>query len=189
MRKTTETCFRDPFLGVVVVRRSARARRIILRINAAREVVLTIPYRASLDDGLRFLQSRRDWVLAAKERVPAPAPHRSPEEVAALRKEAAAWLPVRLAELASRYGFVYKQVRLKYNRSNWGSCSVRGNINLNICLMAVPEPLRDYVILHELCHLNYLDHGAAFHALLESVCPGHLRLQKELRAYAGLLAK
>ena len=189
MRKTTETRFRDPFLGIVVVRRSPRARRIIIRINSALEAVLTIPYRASLDDGLRFLQSRRDWVLAAKERVPAPAPRRSPEEVGALRQEAAAWLPARLAELASRYGFVYKQLRLKYNRSNWGSCSARGNINLNICLMAVPEHLRDYVILHELCHLRHLDHGAGFHALLESCCPDHLRLQKELKAYAGLLAK
>jgi len=188
MRKTTETRFQDPVLGVVAVRRSSRARRIILRINPAREVVLTLPLRASLDDGLRFLQSRRDWILAAKQRVPERVAL-PPEEVARLRKEAADWLPARLEALAARHGFHYKQLRLKYNHSNWGSCSARGNINLNICLMAVPESLRDYVLLHELCHLQYLNHGAAFHALLESCCPDHLRLQKELRAYAGLLAK
>ena len=110
----------------------------------------------------------------------------SPEvaaEVEALRKEAKAVLPGRLAYLASQYGFTYNQVRIKHNSSNWGSCSELGNINLNLNLMRLPEHLRDYVMLHELCHLKYLNHGPEFHALLESVCPDHKSLQKELKSY------
>ncbi len=104
-------------------------------------------------------------------------------EVAELRKAARDYLPGRLAELASEHGFSYNSVRIKHNVSNWGSCSAKGNINLNLNLMRLPEELRDYVMLHELCHLKQLNHGPEFHALLESVCPGHRELQKQLRNY------
>ena len=104
-------------------------------------------------------------------------------ETAALRAEAKQVLPARLRELADRYGFQYNSVRIKHTVSNWGSCSSKGNINLNLNLMRLPEDLRDYIMLHELCHLRYLNHGPEFHALLESLCPEHRSLQKRLRAY------
>ena len=104
-------------------------------------------------------------------------------EVAELRKQAKEYLPGRLAELAALYGFSYNQIRIKHNVSNWGSCSSKGNINLNLNLMRLPSELRDYVMLHELCHLKYLNHGPEFHALLESVCPNHRALRLKLRDY------
>ena len=104
-------------------------------------------------------------------------------EVAELRKQAKAFLPGRLAELAAQHGFSYNQVRIKHNVSNWGSCSVKKNINLNLNLMRLPAELRDYVMLHELCHLKYMNHGKEFHALLESVCPNHKELRTKLRDF------
>ena len=104
-------------------------------------------------------------------------------EVAELRKQAKAYLPGRLAELAAQHGFSYNQVRIKHNVSNWGSCSVKKNINLNLNLMRLPAELQDYVMLHELCHLKYMNHGKEFHALLESVCPNHKELRRQLRDY------
>ena len=104
-------------------------------------------------------------------------------EVERLRAEAKAALPPRLAQLAALHGFTYNKVRIKHNSSNWGSCSELGNINLNLNLMRLPEHLRDFVMLHELCHLRYLDHGPEFHALLESLCPGHRALNREPRSY------
>lgn len=92
-------------------------------------------------------------------------------------------LPKRLRELAERYSFEYNSVRIKHNSSNWGSCSRKGNINLNLNLVRIPDELRDYVLLHELCHLRHPDHSPAFHALLESLCPGHLAMQRALRGY------
>ena len=88
----------------------------------------------------------------------------------ALRREARRYLPERLASIAARYGFVYGRLAIKNNRSNWGSCSTKDNINLNLRLMQVPEHLRDYVMLHELCHLRHHDHGPGFHRLLEDLC-------------------
>ena len=104
-------------------------------------------------------------------------------EVERLRIQAKAALPPRLAELAALHGFTYNTVRIKHNVSNWGSCSELGNINLNLNLMRVPEHLRDYVMLHELCHLRYMNHGTEFHALLEEVCPDHRALARELKGY------
>ena len=104
-------------------------------------------------------------------------------EVVELRKQAKAYLPGRLAELAAQHGFSYNQVRIKHNVSNWGSCSVKKNINLNLNLMRLPAELQDYVMLHELCHLKYMNHGKEFHALLESVCPNHKELRRQLRDY------
>ena len=104
-------------------------------------------------------------------------------EVVELRKQAKAYLPGRLAELAAQHGFSYNQVRIKHNVSNWGSCSVKKNINLNLNLMRLPAELQDYVMLHELCHLKYMNHGKEFHALLESVCPNHKELRTKLRDF------
>ena len=107
----------------------------------------------------------------------------SGEAVEQLRRQAKTALPPRLAELAALHGFHYKKVFIKNNVSNWGSCSSLGNINLNLRLVTLPKDLQDYVMLHELCHLKYLNHGPQFHKLLESVCPGHKELKKQLNTY------
>ena len=104
-------------------------------------------------------------------------------EVERLRALAKEELPPRLARLAAIHGFRYNKVFIKNNASNWGSCSSLGNINLNLRLVKLPQELQDYVMLHELCHLKYMNHGPKFHALLESVCPGHRLLARELRQY------
>lgn len=92
-----------------------------------------------------------------------------------LRDEAKTLLPRKLAFFARRYGFAYNNVAIKHNSTNWGSCSTRGNINLNLNLVRLPEPVCDYVVLHELCHLRHPDHGADFHALLERLCADNMK--------------
>ena len=94
---------------------------------------------------------------------------------ALIRREAKLYLPGRLSELADKYRFRYNKVFLKNNRSNWGSCSAKGNINLNINLMRLPSELCDHIILHELCHLKHRNHGAEFHELLDKLCDGKER--------------
>lgn len=104
-------------------------------------------------------------------------------EIERLRAQAKEELPPRLAQLAAIHGFRYNKVFIKNNVSNWGSCSSLKNINLNLRLVTLPKELQDYVMLHELCHLKYLNHGKDFHALLESVCPGHRDLACRMKEY------
>lgn len=95
--------------------------------------------------------------------------------VEVLREEAKILLPQKLSYFSDQYGFHFHKVTIKHNSSNWGSCSRAGNINLNLNLIRLPEPLCDYVILHELCHLKEPNHGPRFHALLERLCLSNIR--------------
>lgn len=92
-----------------------------------------------------------------------------------LRKESKIFLRFKLEHFAAKYGFKFGRLAIKHNSTNWGSCSRQGNINLNLNLMRLPEPLCDYVILHELCHLREPNHGPKFHVLLEQLCLDDLR--------------
>ena len=178
----------DPVLGEVRLRKSARARRISIRVHPARGIVVTVPYHAPYALGVTFLEARREWAREALERAGARnADLPEGEDIESLRAKAKAALPPRLAELATRYGFRYHRVTIKHNTSNWGSCSSKGNINLNLNLMRVPVPLQDYILLHELTHLRHADHGPAFHAELERLLADHFAQNAEDETFRSFL--
>ena len=172
--------YNDPEIGPVRLVKSARARRIGVRVHPLKGVTVTVPLPCSFAAGLRVFGQYREWVLKTMERQKsvresASAAAVAPEQVEAMRKEAKELLPRRLSELAERYGFSYGRVFIKHNSSNWGSCSALGNINLNLNLVRLPQLLCDHVILHELCHLRHPNHGPEFHALLELLDADNLR--------------
>ncbi|MDR0955396.1 MAG: M48 family metallopeptidase [Rikenellaceae bacterium] len=106
----------------------------------------------------------------------------------ARRLEAYRILPERVAHLAESHGFRYEGLSFRNTLSRWGSCSARNTISLSINLMALPDRLVDYVILHELCHTREKNHGPSFHALLNRVTAGlHLQLNRELKGYSPKL--
>lgn len=167
----------DPEIGEVVFRKSVRSRSISIRVHPVKGVSVTVPYIVPYAAARLFFEARRGWILETmakqKDRYK-DVPQTSPDEIELLRRQAKAQLPGRLAEFASRYGFTYNRVTIKHNASNWGSCSSKGNINLNLSIMRLPRVLQDYVLLHELCHLRHQDHGHGFHLLLEHVLTDHL---------------
>ena len=167
----------DPEIGEVVFKKSVRSRSISIRVHPVKGVSVTVPYIVPYAAARLFFEARRGWILETmakqKDRYK-DVPQTSPDEIELLRRQAKAQLPGRLAEFASRYGFTYNRVTIKHNASNWGSCSSKGNINLNLSIMRLPRVLQDYVLLHELCHLRHQDHGHGFHLLLEHVLTDHL---------------
>lgn len=182
----------DKEFGQVLLRRRAGSRYIRLRVTPQGGIVVTLPFLAGWQAGLTFFESKREWVRRTLERqslrqdayaATDPQEPVTDAYIARLRAEAKRTLPPRLAELAARHGFVYNKVFIKHNRSNWGSCSTRGNINLNLNIVRLPEHLRDYILLHELVHLREMNHGPRFHALLEEVCPDHRALQREMKGW------
>ena len=167
----------DPEIGEVVFRKSLRSRSISIRVHPVKGVSVSVPYIVPYAAARLFFDARRQWVIdtmARQREKYRDIPQASPEEVETLRLQARKELPERLAVLAERYGFSYNRVAIKHNATNWGSCSSKGNINLNLSILRLPGILRDYVLLHELCHLRHQDHGHSFHLLLEHVLTDHI---------------
>ena len=208
------------------VRSSGRAKRIFLNLSPGKGLELVYPVGLDAPAPEALLRQKRDWILAALERLnknaknmPAreykdgeefllrglpyrlkllksPSQHsievtpagatlevRHPPSAgrahirAAIegfyRRLAKSCLPRRLDELAATHGFEYETVRVKNQKTRWGSCSAKRNINLNLRLMMAPDEAIDYVIIHELCHLRELNHNPAFWALVETCCPDY----------------
>ncbi len=99
----------------------------------------------------------------------------------ALKIEAKNYLIERLEILAHKYGFKYKKVSLKNQKTRFGSCSFQNNINLNINLMKYDFDVIDYVLIHELVHTKIKNHSSAFWAEVEKHCPNYRILRKKLK--------
>ena len=157
--------------------KSDRSRSISIRVHPVKGVRVSVPRIVPFAAAVAFYKMKRNWVLEVMARQRERFKDvrvASPDEVEALRRKAKAELPSRLAELAGRYGFVYNRVVIKHNATNWGSCSSKNNINLNLNIVRLPKVLQDYILLHELCHLRHHDHGHAFHLLLEHLLTDNL---------------
>jgi predicted metal-dependent hydrolase len=103
----------------------------------------------------------------------------------AYRIEATKYLPERLKILAENHNLQFRRITVRDNKTRWGSCSRDNNINLNIHLMRLPQPLCDYVILHELSHTVHKHHQKAFWQFLEILCGGRAKiLDRELNKYS-----
>ncbi|MDR1048152.1 MAG: M48 family metallopeptidase [Synergistaceae bacterium] len=120
------------------------------------------------------------------------------EALAALRRwllaRARERLPPLLAELAgwaesSGHRFAYANVAVKEQKSRWGSCSSRGSVNLNCRLLFLPPRLARHVLLHELCHLEEMNHSKAFHGLLSALDPDARENARELRRAWGFVPR
>ena len=177
MARQSEKILTDPQAGEVLLVKSARSRSISIRVHPVKGVRVSVPRIVPFAAAVAFYKMKRNWVLevmARQRECFKDVQVASPDEVEALRRKAKAELPSRLAELAGRYGFVYNRVVIKHNATNWGSCSSKNNINLNLNIVRLPKVLQDYILLHELCHLRHHDHGHAFHLLLEHLLTDNL---------------
>jgi predicted metal-dependent hydrolase len=106
----------------------------------------------------------------------------------ALHKETARTVILaRLRELNEYYKLHYGKVAIRSQRSRWGSCSKKGNLNFNYQIAALPPELMDYVIVHELCHLKHFNHSPSFWSLVAEVLPNHKNLRLSLRKHHHLL--
>ncbi len=80
------------------------------------------------------------------------------------------------------YGFVYNKIAIRNQRSRWGSCSKKGNLNFNYKLALLPQKMSDYVIVHELCHLGEFNHSIKFWDLVRKTAPDYKKIRKEIKS-------
>jgi hypothetical protein len=174
-----------PSIGPVTFRKSARARRLSITIKSDQAIKVTIPRGISQATAQDFLLSRAGWVKKHLSKIKKLQQGNSPVNLKPIEREKAkAILTERLSYLAGEYGFRYNRVFIKNQKTIWGSCSGKNNINLNMNLIRLPVELRDYVLLHELVHTRIKNHSKKFWAELDKYVGGRAKeLRKEMRGY------
>ena len=183
-----ETKLQHPLLGEIVLCQTRRGGRISLSGRSAGGVRLRVPCNVPRARALAFLESKTDWVIRTRDRLAARAaahPAPAPCDIEALRSAAKAELPTRVEELARLHGFRYGRVTIRASRTKWGCCTGDNTLSLSLFLMTLPPHLRDFVLLHELCHTVHHDHSPHFHALLDRLTGGNEKLlSRELRSHS-----
>lgn len=145
-----------------------------------------MPFGITLKTAKKFLLSKEDWILTQLTKIKS-----FEEEIIKAReneekidvKAACEHLYQRLIFLAEKHNFSFNRITFRWQRTRWGSCSAKNNLNLNVKLIKLPQELQDYVILHELVHTKVKNHSPHFWQELEKVLPGARQLNKELNKY------
>ena len=174
----------DKECGEVIVRKSPLSRGVRFSVSTSGRLQMSVPKYTSDFLAKRFLNANRD-VIREKLPIKNPNEQRARDyQKKLLMKKAKEYLPYRLDYYAKLYGYKYEKCRLTHANTRWGSCSSNRTISLNIGLMKVPELLRDYVILHELAHLNHMDHSKAFWAEVASHDKNYKNHEKKLKMFS-----
>jgi predicted metal-dependent hydrolase len=208
------------------IRRSDRARRVRVTVDAVDGVEVVLPRRARERDAEAAMRELRPWVEKrlealdrARQEAAAPAGHvpflgehlrlvPEPTRTRAHRRGDVLLVPaedpgpaierwyrrVAKTEIAPRVERAvaeaqtdYERLSIRGQRTRWGSCSSTGTLSFNWRLLLAPEPVLDYVVWHEVCHLLVADHSKRFWRLVEHHVPGYREQERWLRRYGSAL--
>lgn len=176
-------------VGEVLLERSSRAKHMGLSIRPFKGARVAVPRGVSFAVAENFVHSKSEWIkkhlerMASIEKRATALEVRKPMDRAKTRK----YLVKRLDELCKKHGFKYNRVFVRNQKTRWGSCSDKNNINLNVNLARLPDQLVDYVILHELVHTRIKDHSHRFWDELAKFVEDAKDLDKKLKQYTPSL--
>lgn len=174
-----------------------RSRRKTLSIEIDRNGNVTIraPYRMPNKDIKAFVTEKHDWIdrhiekaknLAADEEDIEPLTEEMLDE---LFESAKRDLPDRIERFSKAMGVTYGRITIRNQKTRWGSCSAKGNLNFNCLLMLAPEEVRDYVVIHELAHRKQMNHSRAFWQEVEKQMPDYKEKRKWLKEHGNELMR
>ena len=172
----------------VTVIRSNR-KTVAIQVNSDLSVTVRAPRSASEKDIEEILKKKEAWISKhiekmkkTKERFEAePTEKLTREKVIALAEEALKVIPARVEYFARVIGVTYGKITIRNQKTRWGSCSSKGNLNFNCLLMLAPPEVLDYVVVHELCHRKQMNHSKAFWSEVEKVLPDYKEARKWLK--------
>ena len=129
----------------------------------------------------KFVRKNLAWIagkleLAEQRKQKPNTPEGRPcseQELRDLAERAVCELPLRVREFAMQMGVTYGRITIRSQRTRWGSCSSKGNLNFNCLLMLTPPEVQDYVLVHELAHRMEMNHSPEFWRIVESVLPDY----------------
>ena len=158
---------------------------IAVQIMGDGRIIVRAPLRMADGDIQRFVESKSEWMekhlaIIQQRQQPAEAAF-SMEQLHQLADAAKQDIPRRVARFAALVGITYGRITIRAQKSRWGSCSGKGNLNFNCLLMLCPEEVRDYVVVHELCHRKELNHSDRFWNEVRQLLPSYDSARKWLK--------
>ena len=147
-----------------------------LQVKGSGEVLVRAPMRISFKQIEDFVKSHESWIADTRQKQMEASGNRSvitEEERRAGIQAAKAVIPGRVEYYASRMGVTYGRITIREQKTRWGSCSSKGNLNFNWKLVRLPRELLDYVVVHELAHRKEMNHSRAFWAVVEAELPDY----------------
>ncbi len=178
-------------MEVKVIR--SRRKTLSLEITKEAKILVRAPYQMKEPEIENFIQEKSDWIAEHLRKIQdklaerAAIPRMSMEEVQRLADEAVRVLPGKAAYYAPIAGVTYGRITIRNQRTRWGSCSGKGNLNFNCLLMLAPEEVQDYVVVHELCHRLEMNHSPEFWKEVERVLPDYRTAKQWLKEHGDEL--
>lgn len=167
-----------------VFRRTKSFKSVKLAIYQDGHFVITAPKWYPMYVLNKFIEEKSQWIFNQVKDIDFDLLHKKQAAESAEYKKsvklARSIIHSRLEFFNCHYNFVYNRVAIKNQKTCWGSCSQKANLNFNYKIINLPEEMRDYVIVHELCHLQELNHSKRFWNLVSEVVPNYRTLRRKL---------
>lgn len=158
-------------------------------------LIVRAPMRISEAAIDQFVHQHKDWIekkqrkVAEKKKALEALEPLTIDEIRALANEAMKVIPERVKFYAPKIGVDYGRITIRNQRSKWGSCSAKGNLNFNCLLMLTPPEVLDSVVVHELCHRKEMNHSDRFYAEVLRVFPDYHTWHRWLKDNGDLIMK
>jgi predicted metal-dependent hydrolase len=172
-------------LVAYTLRKRKGHKKLTLSVTRAGLVMLTVPLHVSLRSADAFVEEKRIWIAEVLQRMPTPvcgSVEVHEKHYRAHKERARVLVHALLLQMNRQYGFSWGRVAIRATTSRWGSCSSKKNLNFDYRILFLPAHLQEYLIAHELCHLQEMNHSPRFWALVARAIPRYVECRKELRA-------
>lgn len=168
-------------------------KTIAIQIKSDGQVIVRAPQCMSNSVIQQFIAQKESWIAShlarVQQRQVSAEPAFTAAELQQLAYKAREDIARRVARFAPLIGVSYQRITIRAQKTRWGSCSAKGNLNFNCLLMLCPETVRDYVVVHELCHRKELNHSARFWKAVERVLPTFTESRKWLKQSGSALIR
>lgn len=157
----------------------SKRKTISLQINSDGSIVLKAPIYVSDTEVNEFIKQKSGWIEKHLQKIQERKDKMSNinpltiDEIYDLADKAMKIIPKRIAHYAPLIGVDYGRITIRNQKSRWGSCSGRGNLNFNCLIMLMPFDVIDYVVVHELCHRKEMNHSKKFWLEVEKILPDY----------------
>ena len=172
----------------------SKRRSLGLEVNPE-GIIIRAPLNASNADIDMFIAKHKGWIekhlkkVAEKQKELEQLEPLTMEDIRVLADKALKVIPERVRYYAPKVGVTYGRITIRNQRSRWGSCSAKGNLNFNCLLMLTPPEVLDSVVVHELCHRREMNHSDRFYAEVLRVFPDYWKWDKWLKENGAALLK